>query len=250
MFEAIDVHSHFNHGSNYDTQTSEIYLADLENILKKDKEAGIEKIFSSTFSSVLNTAEIVEENDYLYFLAQKNNWLYQWVVIDPRNKKTFIQAEDMLKSEKCIGIKIHPVYHRYSLENYGDKIFSFASEYETVVLIHPEKNADYILPFADKFSKVKFIIAHLGSFDGTKYAEAIKYAKHSNIYTDTSGIASSNNNIIEYTVNKVGSERILFGTDTYSAAFQRGRIQFASISEEDKKNILRYNAENLFKITK
>ena len=43
-----------------------------------------------------------------------------------------------------------------------------------------------------------------------KNLEAIKNAIYGNIYTDTSGIASSNNNIIEYAVNLVGAEKIFF----------------------------------------
>jgi predicted TIM-barrel fold metal-dependent hydrolase len=44
----------------------------------------------------------------------------------------------------------------------------------------------------------------------------------------------------------VGAEKILFGTDTYSAAFQASRIAFARISDEDKRLILRENAKKLF----
>jgi hypothetical protein len=78
------------------------------------------------------------------------------------------------------------------------------------------------------------------------YANAIEFAEHGNVYTDTSGNASSKNHVIEYMVERVGSERILFGTDTYAAGFQRGRIEYALIPDEDKCNILRYNAERLF----
>jgi predicted TIM-barrel fold metal-dependent hydrolase len=51
---------------------------------------------------------------------------------------------------------------------------------------------------------------------------------------------------VEYAVKTVGAEKILFGTDTYSAAFQTGRVAFARISDEDKKKILRDNAIKLF----
>jgi len=65
---------------------------------------------------------------------------------------------------------------------------------------------------------------------------------------DTSGMASLKNMLIEYAVSQIGSERILFGTDTYSAASQRGRIEFALISDQDKENILVKNATRLFHI--
>ncbi len=80
-----------------------------------------------------------------------------------------------------------------------------------------------------------------------KYAiNAIANSKHGNVYVDTSRIASSRNHVIEYAVARVGSERILFGTDTYAAGFQRGRIEYAQISDADKENILVNNAVRLF----
>ena len=246
MLKAIDMHMHINHGSVHDTQVSEVYTADLDELMKISKGTGIEMMFCSTFASVLSDEEVEQENEYLLKLAKSTDYLYQWVVIDPRNDRTFEQARVMLESEKCVGIKIHPSCHQYDLLEYGDKIFSFAAEHETVLLTHPMMEfltESKILTFADKYPEMTLILAHLG---GVEFVDAIEFAKHGNVYTDTSGIASSRNKIIEYTVNRVGSEKILFGTDTYSAAFQRGRIEFALISDEDKANILRYNSERLF----
>ena len=108
--------------------------------------------------------------------------------------------------------------------------------------MHPEKIT--LMPmFADRYHNMNLIIAHLGSVE---HVDAVAHAKYGNIYVDTSGNASVNNNVIEYTVSRVGSERIFFGTDTYSAAFQRGRIQFARIPDKDKENILYQNAKRIF----
>lgn len=244
--KAIDIHTHINHGSIYDTKVNETYTADLQMLCNIEKAANIEKMFCSTFSSVLSCEDVVKENEYMYSISSENDDIYQWVVIEPRNENTFRQAEYMLKSEKCVGIKLHPVSHKYSLNEYGDKLFSFATEYKSIIQIHPETDADYILPFADKYPDVTFIMAHLGSYDSTSYARAIKNAINKNVYVDTSGIASSRNLIIEYTVKEAGSDRILFGTDTYAAGFQRGRIEYALISDKDKLNILRNNALKLF----
>ena len=240
---AIDMHSHINHGSPYDTASHVGYSADLDDLIVINRAAGIEKMFACTFASCLSTESIVEENVYMHQMINQVDCLYQWVVVDPRIEETFRQAEQMLQHKKCVGIKLHPLYHKYSLEEYADKIFSFASRFATVVLIHPEKEASYILPMADKYPDVTFIVAHLG---GESYVDAVEFAKHKNVYTDTSGIASSNNLMLEYAYSRIGADRILFGTDTYSAAFQRGRIEFALIPKEAKQKILRDNAMCLF----
>lgn len=240
---AIDIHSHINHGSIYDSDESEIYSARLDRFEELNTAAGIGAMFCSTFASVLHCQPVAEENEYMYNIALENTNVFQWVVIEPRSEQTFEQARRMLNTGKCVGIKLHPPCHGYSLSEFGDRIFAFASEFGTVVLIHPERSPDYILPFADKYPDVRFIMAHLGS---VSYADAVGRAKHANVYADTSGIASSNNQILEYTVKRVGSERILYGSDTYAPSFQRGRIEFAPISDIDKQNILRGNALKLF----
>lgn len=247
---AIDMHTHINHGSPFDIKTREGHSADLDDLIFINRAAGIEKMFACTFASCLSTEVIVEENEYMHRLIDEVECLYQWVVIDPRIEETLCQAEKMLQHKKCVGIKLHPVYHGYSLIEYADKLFSFASRFHATVLIHPneeplgaEKDAAYIIPIANKYPNVNFIMAHLGN---QTYIDAVHNAVHKNVYTDTSGIASSNNLIVEYAHSRIGADRILFGTDTYSAAFQRGRIEFALIPTEDKQKILRHNALQLF----
>ncbi|MEI8078196.1 MAG: amidohydrolase family protein [bacterium] len=246
---AIDTHSHYNTGSEFDTKTDATYSADLNFLRKTSQNAKIGPIFASTFSSVLNRREVVSENHQNFLAAQKYPWLYQWVVVEPDNDESFAQAGEMLKNKKCVGIKIHSVCHNYSIKAHGEKIFSFAAENQAIVLMHPPSYSDKseledLLPFANAYSTMTLIIAHLGSVE---QVEVVKRAAHGNVYLDTSGNASTKNQVIEYAVSEIGSEKILFGTDTYAVGFQRGRIEYAMISARDKQNILRYNALKLFK---
>ena len=242
-FIAFDVHSHLNHGAKKETIETPIYNPRIDWLKTKADSVNVSKMFCSTFAGVLHTDDVAEENLYMNRLSKDNEWLYQWVVIEPRNKETYLQASTMLKDKKCVGIKIHPYSHNFTLSEFGDDIFSFAAEFNTTVQIHPEENIKSVVEFANKYAKMNIILAHLGSVE---HVEAIFEAKNKNIYTDTSGCASTNNYVVEYAVSKIGADRIMFGTDTYDAGFQRGRIDYALISEEDKKKILRKNAEILF----
>lgn len=252
MIIAIDTHCHINYGVKEKLPNNTLSKIMVEgdlysaypNTIKRVSEAShIEKVFASPFIGLFDREQIGQANEDMAKFAADNEFLYQWVVIDPRNDNTFAQAERMLKHEKCVGIKLHPVCHNYSLEEYGDKVFSFADQLSAIVQIHPEKGADYIVPFADRYTRARFIMAHLG---GEAHIRAVRNAKHGNVYVDTSGMASLKNMIIEYVVSQIGSERILFGTDTYSAASQRGRIEFSMITDSDKENILWNNAKELF----
>ena len=257
MITAIDTHCHIHYGAKenlvYNSlsnlmQEGDFYSA-YPDVLKRISEyAHITKVLASPFDGVLGREKVEQANEDMLEIVAANEFLYQWVIIDPRNDNTFAQAERMLNNKKCVGIKLHPVCHNYSLEEYGDKIFSFADAHATVVQIHPEKEkgAAGIIPFANQYTKTRFIMAHLG---GEAHIEAVKKSKYGNVYVDTSGKASLKNMLIEYAVSQIGSERILFGTDTYSAAAQRGRIEFSMISKRDKENILFNNAKELFDLS-
>ena len=239
----IDIHSHFDHGTPFDCPEDELHFRGLDYVESVYRSVGVTHAGICTFASVVYHPEcVVEENEYIHRLLDEKKWVYQWVVVDPRQKETYAQAERMLQHPKVLGIKIHPDFHGYSILDHGDEVFSFADRHRTVVLMHPQ-HIPQMPRFANKYPDMKLIIAHIGSFE---HVDAIAQAVHGNIYTDTSGSTSVCNNIIEYAVDRVGSEKILFGTDTYSFGCQFGRIALSELSHEDKENILWRNAAQMF----
>ena len=247
-YTPIDIHSHLDHGVPGDYRTvvepakQQTHRISPEVLRQKYDAVGIGCGCFSTYASVSGADRIPEENRYLHSLVQNTDWAYQWVVVHPLQPETFDQAAQMLKHPKCIGIKLHPKGHGYDILEHGDRLFSFAHDLGAVVQMHPAQ-IPKMPGFADKYPHMKLIIAHLGS---DIFPDAVAAAKHGNIYVDTSGSASVQNNIIERAVHRIGPERILFGTDTYSSAFQLARIAWADISSQEKKLILADNAKNLF----
>ena len=238
----IDIHTHFNGGFKDDIPNNNMHKRNLEFLMEEYKNCGILAGCFSHFSAVAGTSEIYESNELLYKQSNDNEKIYQWLVLDPRQDKLFDQIRQMIDGKKVMGIKIQSFEHKYDIREYGDKVFSFANELGCFVLMHNDKIPDMVY-FADKYPNMNLIIAHLGS---DEHVEAILNAKHGNIYTDTSGGRSYFNNVVEYAVEKVGSEKIFFGTDTYSCGFQMGRIMYARISEKDKENIFYNNAKKHF----
>ncbi len=160
----------------------------------------------------------------------------------------------MLTADHCVGIKIHPEEHVYPIREHGRKLFEFAAKSKAVVLTHSgqEKSlpADIVI-WANEFPEVKIILAHIGcsdTNDRTLQVRAIQQSRHGNLYADTSSAMSIMPKLIEWAVNEVGPERVLFGTDTplYAASMQRARIDHAGISDHQKRMILRDNAIELF----
>lgn len=178
------------------------------------------------------------------------------MVIVPSEPRTFEQADEMLRSPRCVGIKIHPEEHCYPIQEYGRRIFEFAAAREAVILTHSsEQNslaADFV-PLANDFPAVRLILAHIGcGWDGdmTHQVRAVQRSTHGNMWTDTSSIRSMTPGLIEWAVREVGSDRVLFGTDTplYHSDVQRARIDQSDLSEVEKRLVLRDNAVSLFQL--
>lgn len=243
--QAIDLHTHLNHAVPADKKTTPLYRADADFLHRMYLSTNIVCGVFSTFASVLSPQGLADENAFMCAFARQNDWCFFWAVADPRQPETLIQAEVLLRDPKCLGIKIHPSYHGYSLPEYAGKLFGLANEHHAVVLTHPtpEEEFDAVVSCVNRHPDMKLIIAHLGSLS---HIRAIQQAEHQNIYTDTSGQAMKLNNILEYAVEQVGSEHIFFGSDTFSCAFQRGRVEYAMINRQDKENILRNNALRVF----
>ena len=168
-------------------------------------------------------------------------------------RETYEQADRLLAHPRCKGIKIHPHAHAYEIAEHGEALFAFAGERNALVLTHsgdPGSYPEHFLPFVDAYPDVNLILAHLGNSDDGSVArqvDAIKAARHGNVYVDTSSARSMFSGLIEWAVEEIGPDRILFGTDTplYWAASQKARIETAEIDDDAKAAILFRNAATL-----
>jgi len=254
---AIDIHGHVGryHGSALDLIDG-FYSGGPEDVLRRASWANVESTFVSPLGAIFIHfgGDSIAANADLAAEIRRFPGLFHWVVVEPGRPESFVQAEALLQTPRCVGIKIHPEMHKYPIKEHGAKIFAFAARLGTVILSHSGEDfsvpADF-LPFADDFPGVKLILAHIGwSRDGnmTRQVKATQMSRHGNLFADTSSSMSITSNLIEWAVGEIGPERILFGTDTplYFSPMQRARIDNAEISDEAKKMILRGNAERLF----
>jgi predicted TIM-barrel fold metal-dependent hydrolase len=254
---AIDIHGHVGRykGSALDLIDG-FYSGGPEVVLRRAAIANVEYTFVSPFGAIFiqHGGDSIAANTELAAAIQRFPGLFHWVVVEPGRPETFGLAEKMLKTPRCVGIKIHPEMHGYPIKKHAQKIFEFAVRLGAVILSHSGEDlsmpADFV-PFADDYPDANLILAHIGwSRDGnmTRQVQAVQMSKYGNIKADTSSSMSITSNLIEWAVQEIGPERILFGTDTplYFSPMQRIRINHAEISERAKRMILRENAERLF----
>jgi predicted TIM-barrel fold metal-dependent hydrolase len=256
--QAIDVHSHFGEW-NYKTGYGDhfaLYNGDVDYLLQNMKSAGIGFSINSHLYSFFprGGGDSFKGNQMGLSIIEKNPNLYLWAVVNPLQPETFAQAKEVLEHERCLGIKVHPEEHRYPLKTYGEALYEFAAKHHAVIEGH--SGEEWSLPedyneFANHFPEVTTIASHLGcGFDGDfrHQIRAIQNNVHHNLFTDTSSAKSINCNILEIAVSEIGSDRILFGTDSgcYFSPSQRARVDHARISDADKENILFRNTLGIF----
>lgn len=176
------------------------------------------------------------------------------ITLDPRRSESFSQAERLLQNQVCMGLKIHPAFHHYSICEYGEAIYAFAERLGVPIIAHTGESGcmpEEFVPFADCHPEVVTVLSHLGCGpdDGELHqCCAIEHSHAGNLYTDTSSARSMDVELIEWAVRRIGAERILFGTDSgcYFSPSQRARIDCALLSRGDKKKILFENALRVF----
>ena len=259
---AIDAHGHFGQYAQPNTPPlkSRFMSGDPATVVARAKAAHIQYTVVSPLLGLMprGQADTVAGNEEAQRAVQETEGLLQWAVLNPRQPATFEQVREMLRQPKCVGIKIHPEEHDYSIAEHGRAIFELAAELRAVILTHSgESNslpADFV-PFADAFPEATVILGHLGNCGAAGgspelQVRAIQASRHGNVYADTSSAQSLLPGLIEWAVGEVGAERILFGSDTplYFAPCQRARIDCADLSDEQKRMILRDNAWRILPI--
>ncbi len=255
-YQAIDVHAHCGPCKGRLHPLMEKFTSwEADEVLEQARKANTELTIISSllalFPRIHNDA--FTGNQEIFRVVTENSRLLQWVIVDPRDPRTYDQAAEMLQHPKCVGIKIHPEEHGYPIAEHGRVLFEFAARHRAIVITHSGEQKSLpedFVPFADRFPEVTLILAHLGcGWDGdpSHQVRAIQKGKRDNIYVDTSSAQSITPNLIEWAVQEIGADRILYGTDSplYFAPMQRARIDHAGISDREKRLILRDNAVSL-----
>jgi predicted TIM-barrel fold metal-dependent hydrolase len=253
--QAIDVHGHF---GPYDRGmrglTDRMMTGDIGVVSRRASACDIRlTVVSATRAIIPYRGDAVRGNEDAVAAAEQQDDIRFWVVIDPLRTETYEQADRLLAHPRCKGIKIHPHAHAYEIAEHGRAIFAFAGERDALVLTHSGDPGSYpedFLPFVDRYPGVNLILAHLGNSDDggvARHVDAIKAARNGNVYVDTSSARSMFSGLIEWAVEDIGWDRILFGTDTplYWPAAQKARIETAEICDEAKAAILFRNAAKL-----
>ena len=238
-----DMHGHV--GNNASMYHARCQAPDM---VKHMRRIGVTRLVFShmdALAGVMRNAEVVE------ICKRFPDILRMYVAVNPRHPEYI--KEDLARFGEfrpyAVGLKLLPYYHKVPVNAKPyEYALKFADEHALPVLIHtwgtvPENNGEAVLDVVRKYSRPRFFLAHCiyGEWD---YAERCVKESHGNVWLELTAVPGMRG-LVEMLTRRVGSERLLFGTDMpwfdeYQAA---GGILAARISEDDRRNILYRNAE-------
>jgi len=233
----FDAHMHM--GGIFGAFTTKIYGEHLTSLMDY---IGLSYAFVTSISSSLNhNLHVICE------VSKFPNKLFGFYWVNPK-RSTVLSEISKAFHNGFVGVKLRPETDGYSIFNIQllEPILDYASSKGLLVYIHCSgfglSHPRAIKHLCSLYPELNFIIGHMaqGSIEAVEIAE-----KYDNIFLETS--ICHDKKFIEYAVKRIGSNRILFGSDyPYSnIKMELSKILNLNIPFEDKLNILRFNSLSL-----
>ena len=252
IFNNIDVHAHV---GNYKGNPN--FSGSLSEVRSCARKAGVEFTIVSHYEGLFyqDTDMLLKANETAYAMVQNKHEMGMWLVLDPNIDRSWKQAEEMIKFPKCMGIKIHPECHNYDIVRHIENILNFCAHRKAIVLTHSGYTNSSPLAMAQAANNNRdaiLIMAHLGNepeeYNSVTHIRAILSSKYENLYVDTSSSRNIYHGYLENAVAKIGSQRILFGSDSpiHFTPAQVARISMSDLTRKEKKGILGGNFKRIW----
>lgn len=162
------------------------------------------------------------------------------------------ELRDFLDDPKFRGVKLHPLMDGFHPDDpMVWPIIELLIERDLPALIHCG-HPIFSLPWSieeliERYEEAKIILGHMGHGNIIYIDASIKVAqRHPNVWLETSGMPMSLK-ILE-AVNKVGSNRVLYGSDGpwHEPKVEQLKVQLAGLDEEALKDVMGRSAQRLF----
>lgn len=187
------------------------------------------------------------ENEVMYRLYEENGDFYiPGLRVNPACMKESCAA---VEEAYARGVRLIGELTPYSSGrwNYCDcgEIFDLAQEKGMVISCHPTTVED-MARVCELFPRLTFVFAHPGESDSVE-AHIERMKKYENAYLDISGTGIFRNGVLRYIIDRVGADRVLFGSDypVCNPGVYTGGVLFENLPEADLEKVAYKNAEGL-----
>lgn len=237
----IDAHCHI--GRSGPVYPGFQYLA--EEAVTELKRTGIAKACCFSFWDNV-------DNDYVAAATRNHPELIGFAVADPKQPGEADRLERYLRDGQFKGVKLHPQYHGYALNNpIVHPIFEVCQGHGAPILCHGYADNPFTMPglfadMADRFPRVNLIMAHSGYMWGMW--DSVEMSKdRPNLYLGTTCISPG---AIRAGINRVGAEKYIFEVDQpwWDIEVELLKIRRGVEREADQDLILGANMRRLLKL--
>ncbi len=257
---AIDFHTHTGTDLSLAAQSERDHIAsDVNSLLDSMDKAGID--ISVTFNQPIPAGKHKEWN---YSLAKEleryetgsESKLIHFAFLNPWNTDSPDLLEDLVTNHGVKGLKLHPLFDQYPEDLYGNKFnkivgketshtFDVAQHYGIPVVVHSgwKVKVGSILELAKTFPQMQVGVLHMMAEE-----DYFQCSGYDNVFVETS--YATHPRRIRQIVEKLGSERVVFGSD-YAWSDQlveKMKVLRLPLPDRDVENILYRNAERILKL--
>ena len=229
--------------------------ATTERLIKSIEAYGVSKTFVSTLSTAYPDCDMVRQmNEQTCLLMKKYpQYIEGYVYVGPEHP----DALDVLKkgiedrgmcgvkvwvSEKCDSEKMNPLAEK--MIDYNVPLLIHALKKSQFTGVPTENTSVEIRNLALRYPELKIIMAHA---DGNCYHGIPNVRDLKNVYVDISGRGNREGEL-EYMVENLGMDRVLFGTDLSESSFcsPYSAVVSARLPDSVKQKILCDNTLRIF----
>ena len=232
----------------------------IEELIQSAKRSGIEQLCVSSlgdkgYSHYPGTEEFISANTHVLEIMRILPEILGFCYVNPQHtEKSLAELDRCIIDGGMVGIKFWIACK--ASDRHIDPVVQRAIELDVPILQHAwyKTTGNYehesipadVADLAERFPDVTLIMAHL---HGAGYRGILDIAPYPNVLADVSG-GDPEATIVEFGVQELGAERIVFGSDAPGRSFgvQLGKVLGANISDEAKELILHGNAERILKL--
>jgi len=221
-----------------------------EHVLESMERCGVRWLIMSGHAALVDTSR--GNRQIARVIAEHPDRFLGWWVVNPHYPERV--ENDLLRFDGLtgfVGFKIHPNQHGVPLnDDRYTPLFEYAHERKLPVLSHTWQGRGMssfreVADVAERYPGMTLIMGHAGYGD---WEESARVARdHERVYLELTA-AYSVRGSLEIMIEHAGSRRILFGTDSpwFNPHYGIGCVLSAYMTDEDRRNILYRNAQDLF----
>lgn len=248
-YKVLDIHVHVQPFSwEYKPCT------DAESLLNIMNKAGIEIACINGTEGILGGNTFSADEDMRIASSKEKKFVW-FAVIHPWFEGNSEYITRCFETLGCAGMKIHPRTHECDItdEKYGP-VWEASVKYKVPILSHTGEGQAHSDPIqfaeiAEKYPEGRFILGHTGeTFRGMNTCIDL-LNRYDNLWAEISGWCFLKKGYLEYLMQRVPKDRILFGSDFgwLDPRAMLGVVLYADIPEEVKRCIFWENAKALWK---